>query len=55
MVLLFGESLTDDSHTPASRQTVLKSMVQRQWISERQAFEWELIPEEEVKVKFRNL
>jgi voltage-gated potassium channel len=55
MVLLFGESLTDEHHAPASRQAVLKMMVQRQWIDERRAFELDLMSEEDVKKQFRNL
>jgi hypothetical protein len=49
MVLLFGESLTDDNTAPATREAILKMMVQRQWISEHRAYELELMSEEEIK------
>mgnify|MGYP006285908407 CR=1 FL=1 len=55
MVLLFGESLTDESHTHASRQAILKMMVQRQWINEQQAFQLDLVSEDEVRDKFKHL
>ena len=49
MVLLFGESLTEDNTAPATREAILKMMVQRQWISEHRAYELELMSEEEIK------
>ena len=55
MVLLFGESLTDESSTPATREAILKMMVQRQWIDERRAFEIELMAEEDIKQRFGKL
>jgi hypothetical protein len=55
MVLLFGESLTDDSSAPATREAILKMMVQRQWITERRAFELELMSEEDIKKNCQNL
>ena len=55
MVLLFGESLTEDNTTPATREAILKMMVQRQWISEHRAYELELMSEEEIKKHAQNL
>lgn len=55
MVLLFGESLTDESSAPATREAILKMMVQRQWITERRAFELELMAEEDIKKHCQNL
>jgi voltage-gated potassium channel len=55
MVLLFGESLTDDNTTPATREAILKMMVQRQWISEHRAYEIELMSEENIKKNCKNL
>ena len=55
MVLLFGESLTDESSAPATREAILKMMVQRQWITERRAFELELMAEEDIKKNCQNL
>ena len=49
MVLLFGESLTEDNSTPATREAILKMMVQRQWISEHRAYELELMSEDDIK------
>ena len=49
MVLLFGESLTEDNTAPATREAILKMMVQRNWISEHRAYELELMSEEEIK------
>ena len=55
MVLLFGESLTEEAHTPATREGILKMLVQRKWISERRAFELELMSEEDIKSNFTKL
>ena len=49
MVLLFGEQLTEDNTSPASRETILRMMVTRKWISEHRAYELELMSEEEIK------
>ena len=49
MVLLFGESLTDENTAPATREAILKMMVQRQWITEHRAYEIELMSEDEIK------
>ena len=49
MVLLFGEQLTEDNTTPASREAILKMMIARKWISEKRAYELELMSEEEIK------
>ena len=55
MVLLFGESLTEDNTAPATRETILKMMVQRQWITEHRAYEIELMSEEEIKKNCQHL
>ena len=54
MVLLFGEQLTEDNTTPASRESILKLMVARKWITEHRAYELEMMSEEEIKSKARN-
>ena len=51
MVLLFGEQLTEDSNSPATREAILKMMVARKWISETRAYELELMSEEEIQRK----
>ena len=55
MVLLFGESLTDESAAPATREAILKMMVQRKWITEHRALEIELMAEDEIKKNCQNL
>jgi voltage-gated potassium channel len=55
MVLLFGESLTEDNTAPATREAILKMMVQRQWITEHRAYEIELMSEEEIKKNCQHL
>ena len=55
MVLLFGESLTEESNAPATREAILKMMVQRKWVSERRAYEIELMSEEEIVKRFNTL
>jgi len=49
MVLLFGEHLTEDNTAPATRETILRMMVTRQWISEHRAYEMELMSEHDIK------
>ena len=55
MVLLFGESLTEDNAAPATREAILKMMVQRQWISQHRAAEIELMSEDNIKKNCTNL
>jgi hypothetical protein len=55
MVLLFGESLTEDNAAPAKREAILKMMVQRQWISQHRAAEIELMSEDSIKKNCTNL
>ena len=55
MVLLFGESLTEDNTAPATREAILKMMVQRQWITEHRAYGIELMSEEEIKKNCQHL
>ena len=55
MVLLFGEQLTEDNTTPASREAILKMMIARKWISEKRAYELELMSEEEIKNRTQTL
>jgi voltage-gated potassium channel Kch len=55
MVLLFGESLTDENTAPATREAILRMMVQRQWISEHRAYEIELMSEDDIKKNCKNL
>jgi voltage-gated potassium channel len=55
MVLLFGESLTEESNAPATREAILKMMVQRQWISERRAYEIELMSEDDIIKRFNSM
>jgi voltage-gated potassium channel len=49
MVMLFGESLTESDGPNATREGTLKMMVKRQWISENQALELEVLSEEEIR------
>ena len=55
MVLLFGETLTEDNTSPASRETILRLMVARKWISETRAYELELMSEDDIKNRTHNL
>jgi hypothetical protein len=55
MVLLFGEQLTEDNTAPATRETILRMMVSRKWISEHRAYELELMSEEEIKNRAKDL
>jgi hypothetical protein len=49
MVMLFGETLTENDGPNATREGTLRMMVKRQWISEEQAIELELLSEEEIR------
>ena len=49
MVLLFGEHMTDDNTPAATRETILKLMVARNWISETRADELVLLSEDDIK------
>jgi voltage-gated potassium channel Kch len=55
MVLLFGESLTDDNQGPATRESILKSLVSRGWLSEQRAGEIALLSEDDIKSRMKNL
>jgi len=55
MVLLFGESLTEDEDKKATREAILEMMVKRQWISEARAQEIELMSEADIKNHCKNL
>jgi len=55
MVLLFGEQLTEDNTAPATRETILRLLVSRQWISERRAYELELMSEDDIKNRTKNI
>jgi voltage-gated potassium channel Kch len=55
MVLLFGEQLTDDSNAPATREAILKSLVSRGWMSEQRANEIELLSEDDIKSRMKNI
>jgi voltage-gated potassium channel len=55
MVLLFGEHLTEDNTAPATRETILRMMVTRQWISETRAYELELMSEQDIKEKTKSI
>jgi len=55
MVLLFGEQLTEENTTPSSREAILKMMVARKWITERRAYELELMSEEDIQRRAQNL
>ena len=55
MVLLFGESLTEDESKKATREAILEMMVKREWISEARAQEIELMSEEDIKNHCKNL
>jgi voltage-gated potassium channel len=55
MVLLFGEHITEDDTAKATRESILEMMVKRQWISKERAAEIELLSEEDIKSKCKNL
>ncbi len=55
MVLLFGEHITAAEDTPATREGILRMMVNRKWITEHRAYEIELMSEEDIKDKFKNV
>ena len=55
MVLLFGEQLTDDNTSPASREAILRMMVARKWISEHRAYELELMSEDDIKKRVKDI
>ena len=55
MVLLFGEQLTDESNTPATREAILKSLVSRGWLSQHRANEIELLSEDDIKSRMKNV
>jgi len=55
MVLLFGEHMTEDNEPKATRETILKLMVARNWISEKRADELVLLSEEDIKNKTHTL
>jgi hypothetical protein len=55
MVLLFGEQLTEDNTAPATREAILRMMVSRNWISEHRAYELELMSEDDIKHRTKDL
>jgi hypothetical protein len=55
MVLLFGEQLTEDNTSPATRETILRLMVSRKWISEHRAYELELMSEDDIKSRTKEI
>jgi voltage-gated potassium channel Kch len=55
MVLLFGEHITAAEDTLATREAILRMMVERKWISEHRAYEIELMSEDEIKEKFKQV
>jgi voltage-gated potassium channel Kch len=55
MVLLFGEQLTEDNTSPSSRETILRMMIARKWISEQRAYELELMSEHDIKDRMKNV
>jgi voltage-gated potassium channel Kch len=55
MVMLFGEQLTEDNTSPATRETILRLMVARKWITEHRAYEMELMSEEDIKNRTQNI
>jgi voltage-gated potassium channel len=54
MVMLFGESLKDEDSAPATREAILRMMVQREWISEYRAYEIELMSEHDIKDRLKS-
>jgi len=55
MVMLFGEQVMEDAEPPAKRDTILRLMVQRNWITHDKAESIELLSEEEIKSKFHQI
>ena len=54
MVLLFGEQVMEDELS-AKRETILKLMVTRKWITKERAEEVELLSEEDIKSRLTHL
>ena len=54
MVMLFGEQITDDDDTKATRENILGMMVTRGWITQQRANEIELLSEEDIKSRTRS-
>ena len=55
MVLLFGEQMTEEDQPSATRETILKLMVARHWISAKRADELVLLSEEDIKSRTHTL
>ena len=55
MVLLFGEHITDADVAPATRESILRMMVKREWLSEHRAYEIEMMSEEDIKALCKKL
>ena len=55
MVLLFGESLTEEDNKKATREAILEMMIKREWISKERAAELELMSEADIKDHCKNL
>jgi hypothetical protein len=55
MVLLFGEHITENDVAPATRESILRMMVKREWVSEHRAYEIEMMSEEEIKERCKHL
>jgi hypothetical protein len=50
MVMLFGEALTEnENNNVTTREGALRMMVKRQWITEHQAVELEMLSEDEIR------
>jgi voltage-gated potassium channel len=53
MVLLFGEQVMEDEHS-AKRETILKLMVKRHWITQERADHVENLSEDDIKAKLKD-
>jgi hypothetical protein len=55
MVMLFGEPVVEDTDIKATREAILGMMVARNWITQARSEEIELLSENEIKARTRDL
>ena len=55
MVLLFGEQITEADEPPAKRDTIVRLMLKRDWITDDQAVKLERMSEDEIVSKLKSL
>jgi voltage-gated potassium channel len=55
MVMLFGQQIVDNDDSKATRENILSMMVTRGWISQARSEEIELLSEDDIKARTRDL